>query len=161
MAIKITQPFGFDAQLPNFERDVINSMQYSNNSPLHMTDQEKADAALKYDVGHVVYDEHTRMHYIWLGQTDGWAVPTVQTVRLKFCDVDQSLETLYLDNVERRLATGIGAVTYVPVDSEPADWSDNWKDYYVFDSATGTYTLNQNSAYVGGTTYYTLMFNGL
>lgn len=161
MAIKITQPFSFDAQLPNFDRDVINSLQYSNNSPLHMTQQEKADAALKYDVGHIVYDEHTRMHYIWLGQADGWAVPTVQTVRVKFSDVNQATETLYLDNAERRLATGIGAATYAPVDSEPADWAQNWADYYVFDSATGAYTLNQNSQYSSSTTYYTLIFSGL
>lgn len=158
MAIKITQPFSFDAQLPNFERDTINSMQYSNNSPLHMTPQEKADAALKYDVGHIVYDEHTKLHYIWLGQSDGWGLPTVQTVKVKFADVNQSSETLYLDNVERRLATGTGTAVYIPVNSEPADWSENWSEYYVMNGETGLYSLNQDSEYHSGTTYYTQMF---
>lgn len=161
MAIDITQPFGFNAQLPNFERDVINAMDYSNNNLLYLTSEEKSETALKYDVGHIVYDTYTKMHYVWLGETDGWGLPSASMAKVKFSDVNSANETLYLDNVERNLATGIGNMVYAPVDSEPADWAENYGEYYTFDSSTKTYVVNTSSVYNSSVTYYVVLFRGM
>lgn len=63
MSIKITQPFSFDSQKPNFERDVINSSLFESQSPLSLNSDESAEIGSKYDVGHIVWDINTRKHY--------------------------------------------------------------------------------------------------
>ena len=161
MAIKITQPLGFDSRLPNFARDVINSLDYSNNNPMYMTQAEKNAAAEKYDVGHIVYDTYTKLHYIWLGVTDGWGLPSVSMTKVRFSDVNAASETLYLDNEEHDFADGFGNRVYVPINSEPADWSENWSGYYVFDSTSKTYVRNQDETYNQGMTYYVAMLRGI
>lgn len=160
MAIKITQPLGFDSRLPNFARDEINSLDYSNNSPLHMTDAEKSAASEKYDIGHIVYDTYTKLHYIWLGAEDGWGLPSVRMTKVRFADVNSAEEILYLDNEEHDFADGFGSKVYVPINSEPADWAENWSEYYVFNPSSGSYIRNQNQTYNQSTTYYVIMFRG-
>lgn len=63
MSIPITQPFSFDSQKPNFERDVINSSVFVSQDPLILSSSEESAIAQKYDVGHIVWDENTRKHY--------------------------------------------------------------------------------------------------
>lgn len=161
MAIEITQPFGFDSRLPNFTRDEINALDYSNNSPLHMTQAEKNNAADKYNVGHIVYDTYTRQHYVWLGVEDGWGLPSISMAKVRFADVHNDSETLYLDNAQYNLASGIGNKIYTPVNSEPIDWAENYAEYYVFDSNLETYVHNQDPTYDQSTTYYVEMFRGI
>ena len=63
MSIRITQPFAFDSQKPNFERDNINSSEFESQSPLELTSEEEEDLSDKYDIGHIVWDINTRYHY--------------------------------------------------------------------------------------------------
>ena len=60
MSIKITQPFEFNSQQPNFERDVINSSLFVSRDPLFLEDDEQNNIGEKYDVGHIVWDINTR-----------------------------------------------------------------------------------------------------
>jgi hypothetical protein len=158
MAIKITRPFEYESKEPNFERDRIDARQYSNNNPMRLTAEERAAEAAKYDIGHVVYDGYTDRHYIWLGQDDGWGFPTVNTLKVKFADVNAETETLRLDNIERKLAIGIGNAVYAPVNGMPSDWNENWSEYYVFNSSTKKYVANQSQEYSSSTQYYVMVF---
>lgn len=63
MSIKITQPFEFNSQQPNFERDVINSGLFVSRDPLVLSGDEQIQIGEKYDVGHIVWDINTRRHY--------------------------------------------------------------------------------------------------
>lgn len=63
MSIRITQPFAFDSQKPNFERDVINSSEFVSQDPLDLSKNEETEISNKYDVGHIVWDINTRHHY--------------------------------------------------------------------------------------------------
>lgn len=63
MSIKITQPFSFDSQQPNFDRDVLNSSLFTSQNPLSLTSAEASALGEKYDVGHIVWDLNTRNHY--------------------------------------------------------------------------------------------------
>ena len=63
MSIKITHPFEFNSQQPNFERDVINSSLFVSRDPLFLEDDEQNNIGDKYDVGHIVWDINTRKHY--------------------------------------------------------------------------------------------------
>lgn len=63
MSIKITQPFEFNSQQPNFERDVINSSLFLSGNPLILSDTEQVELGENYDVGHIVWDINTRRHY--------------------------------------------------------------------------------------------------
>ena len=63
MSIKIIQPFEFNSQQPNFERDVINSSLFLSGNPLILSDAEQVELGENYDVGHIVWDINTRRHY--------------------------------------------------------------------------------------------------
>ena len=63
MSIKITQPFSFDSQRPNFDRGVINSSTFESQDPLNLTRTESDGIGEVYDVGHIVWDVNTRRHY--------------------------------------------------------------------------------------------------
>lgn len=64
MSIKITQPFSFDSKRPNFERDVIDSSSlFVSQNPLDLTSDERIALASNYDVGHIVWDTYTSIHY--------------------------------------------------------------------------------------------------
>jgi len=63
MSIRITQPFAFDSQKPNFDRDNINSSEFESQSPLKLTSDEEEDLSNRYDIGHIVWDINTRYHY--------------------------------------------------------------------------------------------------
>lgn len=64
MSIKITQPFSFDSKRPNFERDVIDSSSlFVSQNPLDLTSAERIALAENYDVGHIVWDTYTSIHY--------------------------------------------------------------------------------------------------
>lgn len=154
MAIKTTQPFSFESRLPNFERDIINATVYLNNNPLRLTEDEKSSDAMKYDIGHIVFDEYTKHHYVWLGETDGWGLPSALTEKVKFSDVDSSSETLYVDNIERDVATVTGNIVYVPLNGQPADWNERYEEYYIFNDSNSTYELNNNSTYDSNVHYY-------
>lgn len=64
MGIPITQPFLFEGNLPNFDRDVINSALFVSQDPLNLSTEEGRILADKYDVGHIVWDVNKRHHYI-------------------------------------------------------------------------------------------------
>lgn len=64
MGIPITQPFLFEGNLPNFDRDVINSALFVSQDPLNLSTEEGRILADKYDVGHIVWDVATRHHYV-------------------------------------------------------------------------------------------------
>lgn len=64
MGIQITRPFLFEGNLPNFERDVINSALFVSQDPLNLSTEEGRILADKYDVGHIVWDVATRHHYV-------------------------------------------------------------------------------------------------
>lgn len=64
MSIPITQPFKFDSDRPNFDRDVINSAtDFESANPNVLTNDERAALGTKYDIGHIVWDTSTKRHY--------------------------------------------------------------------------------------------------
>ena len=154
MAIKTTQPFSFNSKLPNFERDVINATSYHSNNPLLLDHEELMNAAATYDIGHIVFDEHTKRHYVWLGGNNGWGLVSSLSEKMKVSDINTTNEILYIDNKERDIITNIGNIIYIPVSGQPSDWNERYGEYYIFDESLDAYVLNTNSFYDSDLYYY-------
>lgn len=82
MSIKITQPFSFEAQRPNFERDIINSSSFASGNPLVLTQNEINNLIGKYGSGHLVFDTNTEKYY---------STRIDQTGLFSFVEVDTTL----------------------------------------------------------------------
>ena len=155
MAINITQPFGFDSKLPNFERDTINSLNdYYNHHPLKLKPDELTETAAKYDIGHIVYDTYTMKHYVWLGRENGWGVPSVQTFKSRFANIGNDDEVLYIDGEEHVFVKNVGTAVFIKTDGQPQDWNENYSEYYTWNESGNTYEPNVSPEYDSHKDYY-------
>lgn len=158
MAIKITQPFSLESNAPNFIKDVINSASdYASGNPLIITSVEGEELSKKYALGHIVWDNDTKQHYVFNSVTYGgdiyycWSKPTVTNQEFKLNNVNANNEVLILKesiNVELEPQN----ITYIPITSQPSDWSTKWNEYYVY--SNNNFILNTNSIYNSNTPYY-------
>ena len=157
MAIKITQPFSLESNAPNFIKDVINSAEYASGNPLILREDEGEELSKKYALGHIVWDNNTKQHYVFNSIRYGsniyycWSKPTVTNQEFKLNNVNANNEVLILKesiNIELEPQN----ITYIPITSQPNDWSTKWNEYYVY--SNNNFILNTNSIYNTNTTYY-------
>lgn len=158
MAIKITQPFNLESNAPNFIKDVINSAtDYASGNPLIITSDEGETLSKLYALGHIVWDNTTKQHYVfnstvYNGQTYYcWSKPTVSNQQINLNNVDSLQERLTLkDSIVVNLDTQ--NITYIPINGQPSDWNTNWDSYYI--NLNNTFVLNTNDTYNNNEIYY-------
>lgn len=158
MAIKITQPFNLESNAPNFIKDVINSAtDYASGNPLIITSVEGEELSKKYALGHIVWDNDTKQHYVFnsiefSGQTYYcWSKPTVSNQTIKLNTVNSLEERLILkDSINVELDRQ--NITYIPITNQPSDWNTKWDEYYVY--RNNNFILNTNNIYNSNEIYY-------
>jgi hypothetical protein len=73
MSIVLTNSLKLDVNKPLVSKDVINSdIDYITQNPLELTEEELLLVNSKYNVGYIVYDNYTKLHYKWSGLEKGW-----------------------------------------------------------------------------------------
>ena len=73
MSIVLTNSLNLDINKPLVTKDIINSdIDYNSQNPLELTEEELLLVNSKYNVGYIVYDNYTKLHYKWTGLEKGW-----------------------------------------------------------------------------------------
>lgn len=126
MGIKITNPFSFNSNKPNFERDIINSELFESKYPFVLTVDERANLGKTYDVGHRVWDIYTKKEYTVLN--------TEVNGENYYCLGHLSFHNKTVTQNEIDETNGIELVTviYIPITSQPNDWQTNYNQYLIF-----------------------------
>lgn len=165
MSIKITTPFSFKSNKPNFERDIINSELFESKYPFILTDEERNNLGNNYDIGHIVWDIYTKKHYIVLStEVNGetyycLGYQTVQVIQNN-PEVDEINGILTLSN--NNIICDLINVIFQPVTSEPTNWSECYSQYLVIveDGNGGKkFGLNTDSNFVANKYYEPINYN--
>ena len=136
MGIKITNPFSFNSNKPNFERDIINSELFESKYPFVLTVDERANLGKTYDVGHRVWDIYTKKEYTVLN-TEVNGENYYCLGHLSFHNKTVTQNEIYETNGVLTLNNGnndieLVTVIYIPITSQTNDWQTNYNQYLIF-----------------------------
>lgn len=165
MGIKITNPFSFNSNKPNFERDVINSELFESKYPFILTDEERNKLGESYDIGHIVWDTYTKKEYRVLStEVNGetyycLGYQTVQIIQNN-PEVDEINGILTLSN--NNIIGDLINVIFCPLTTQPSNWDECYSQYLVvLEDGNGgkKFGLNNDNSFVIDKYYEPINYN--
>lgn len=165
MSIKITNPFSFNSNKPNFDRDIINSELFESKYPFILTDEERHNLGKSYDIGHIVWDTYTKKEYRVLNTEvngESYYCLGYQTIQINQnnteLDVNNGILTLSNNNIIGDLIN----VIYCPLTTQPSNWDEYYSQYLiVLEDGNGgkKFGLNTDSSFVIDKYYEPINYN--